>query len=191
MIYKFIFLLIVTNVLSHHSQSQEYYQTSKGHLMLSVISKDHIIQKHFDNLYINIDYQNAKISWTIKDINSKAISETSYQIIDSIPEGLSLSSIFGSHTLEYTGKLNLEYIKTESHPPQPFIIEGILKMGEQQKPVKGSGLITHTETGDYACMLEMIIQDTTFQSVLKGQSQTFEVKFQIIQSLLKINNSIY
>lgn len=193
--YRFFSLLIIAIFIINQLQGQMIYQTSKGHLLISVVTSDFIIQKHFDKLRLSLNYENARLSWIIDDVTSEAISETIHPKSKDINENLLktenenfndniLLSVFGTPSIEFIGELNIDFIKTTSHPPQQFNIEGILTMGKIRKQVKGIGLITHIEAGQFACMLEVTFPSLIINSNYDGNIQSYEIKFQILQSIL-------
>lgn len=169
--------MIFATILIIPAQSQDQYPTSIVHLFLSVFSNQNIIQKHFDNLKLNIDYENAK-----------AISEINYVKMKDMLDAQLLNSVLDSYTVQFSGDLSLEYIQIQNHSHQCFDIKGMLTIGEHQLQAKGEKLLSHIKTGN-AYMQEMDLQNLTAFNKQDGRIQSYEVKFQIIQSLLKINNS--
>jgi hypothetical protein len=54
----------------------------------------------------------------------------------------------------FIGELGLDYINTESHPPQAFAVEGWLIIETSKIKIVGKGELHHVnDSGEYACML--------------------------------------
>jgi hypothetical protein len=88
----------------------------------------------------------------------------------------------------FDGKLGMEYVNTEDHPPMKFETEGWLIMGSSKALVNGKGELHHIgNTTKYACMLGLTMQldfkDLQIPPPLSGLNENFEAI--ITQALLQ------
>jgi hypothetical protein len=88
----------------------------------------------------------------------------------------------------FDGKLGLEYINTQSHPPQYFDLEGLLILDNNRTPVKGTGELHHVnDNGELACMLGLSfvlnLADLGVELPISGLSPDFEAV--ITQAVLR------
>jgi hypothetical protein len=121
--------------------------------------------------------------------------ETAYMIIrlpvSSLESNVdSLNQLLRNSRTEvvFDGKLSLEYIKTEDHPPLKFTSEGWLTIGDSKTLITGKGELLHIDDASkIACMLGMTMHlnfnDLKLPIPLPGLENYFEAV--IKQAVLK------
>ena len=60
----------------------------------------------------------------------------------------------GDDIIEFNGKLDVEYINTNGHPPLEFEVKGILSTNQNE--IKGTGRLEHISSrGTFSCLLTL------------------------------------
>jgi len=155
--------------------AQEQYRTSAGTLIITAFLNDKPVKISSKKLLIILDYETGKVE--IKQDISALTSEN-----DIIREHLKSKS---GQSIRFEGKLGLDYINTQGHPPMDFSVEGTIL--PQSYHVIGSGHLVHLAHGtSISCLLSMNFQldvDQLFPgNKLPGLGN--EVYVQVVQSLL-------
>ncbi|MFQ5447151.1 MAG: hypothetical protein ACE5FF_09460 [Saprospiraceae bacterium] len=148
--------------------AQDIYYTRDATLTLNGESNGRALKLQTRQLGVRLDY------------------ETAYMIIrfpvSSLESGVdSVNQLLRKSTTEvvFDGKLSLEYIKTENHPPLKFTSEGWLTIGDSKTLITGKGELLHIDDASkIACMLGMTLhldfQDLKLPPPLPGLESAFE-----------------
>ena len=168
-------LLLLTGVGFTGIYAQEEYRTSAGTLIITAFLNDKPVKISSKKLLIILDYESGKvvIKQEIQDLTSD--NEAIQQRLNSR----------AGQSVRFEGKLGLDYINTQGHPPLDFPVEGTVL--PQSYHVIGSGHLVHLAHGtSSSCLLSMNFQldvDQLFpDNKLPGLSK--EVYVQVVQSLL-------
>jgi len=160
--------LIFTAATWSTAISQDIYYTSDATLTLNGAIGDEALTLQTLQLGVRLD------------------NETAYMIfrfpVSSLESGVdSLDQLLRKSATEvvFDGKLSLEYIKTEKHPPLKFTSEGWLTIGDSKTLITGEGELLHIDdAGKIACMLGMTIHlsfdDLKLPIPLPGLKSDFE-----------------
>jgi hypothetical protein len=123
--------------------AQDIYRTQNGDMLITAVSGDTVFKVTSKELLILLNYKDASI--TIK--MDKSTFKTGN---DSIDKKLALMK----DIIEFKGKLDLEFINTQDHPPLDFKVKGILS--SNQKTIYGDGRLAHISfRGTYSCLLTL------------------------------------
>lgn len=156
--------------------SQDTYRTINGNMVVTSVVSDSVFILQTKKLFIYLDYETAK--FTMKMYLSKFRTGN-----DSLDAELRLME---GEVIEYSGKLGLDYINTEGHPPLEFEIEGTLSTN-QEKIIYGKGKLEHMHKGStYECLLSMTFHLTVSDLGLKLNIKNLEdpIQVEVIQALL-------
>lgn len=177
---KKILLLITLFVqlnLGTGVNAQQIYATSNGRVRITAQLDGAPLVAVSNNLTVLLNYETAQFEIRL----DKSTIKTG---VDSLDNRL---SYLQGDLLIYKGKLGVEYIQTESHPPQDFVIEGYLNCASHYGSIIGQGHLEHVFSGVYSCILNM-----TFHLNLKAMDLNVgldglsnEVHVEIIQTVLK------
>ncbi|HFA49204.1 MAG TPA: hypothetical protein ENJ95_09320 [Bacteroidetes bacterium] len=147
------------------------------------------------NLKINAEMNGKPLHLQTNELGAMLNYETAYIVIrfpiKSLKTGVdSLDNILQRSNSEavFDGKLGLEYVNTQDHPPMKFSTEGWLTVGNSKTLVQGKGELHHVgNTTKYACMLGMTMQlgfdELNIELPISGLENEFEVV--ITQELLQ------
>lgn len=126
-------------------------------------------------LGISLDYETSEITLKLK-INNIEFD------VDSLNKIL----VNNQSEIEFRGVLSLEYINTNSHPPQNFNVEGWGGVNDEKKRIKGTGELYHIDqSGNLACMLGMTIKLNLHDHNVNIPRLENEVEIVVQQVLLK------
>ncbi|MEZ4940654.1 MAG: hypothetical protein R3D58_07290 [Saprospiraceae bacterium] len=162
--------------------AQSTYQTRNAVLTLNGALGENALHLQTRELSVRLDYETAYliIQFPLRTL----------QIVQSAPAVDSLIKLLERSATQITfdGKLGLEYINTEDHPPMQFKTEGLLTVGTAKAVIQGSGELHHTSnTSDLACILGMTMhlsfKELGIGTPFPGLADSFEVV--ITQALLK------
>ena len=175
-----IILLSLLAFQNVEAQSQDYYYTVDGVILMNGVLNDSAIIAKSKKVTVLLDYETAKFDLYF-DI---ATVQTG---IDSLDKLLAKQE---GNFIEFEGKLGIEYVQTQSHAPQDFEVEGYLDCDYQCGVVQGKGRLEHIFGGTYSCVLTLSFllnkNQLPFIIPLKGLHNEFTVD--VIQTILKRTN---
>ncbi len=146
-------------------------------------------------LNLNAELNGESLKLRTHELSVMLDYETAYIIIRfpvrSLQTGVdSLDAMLKGSTTEvvFDGKLGIEYVNTEDHPPMKFTTEGWLAVGDSKTLITGGGELHHIgNTTTYACMLGLTMQlgfeELGLDLPMPGLENEFEVV--ITQALLQ------
>ncbi|MCB0634383.1 MAG: hypothetical protein R2824_32870 [Saprospiraceae bacterium] len=171
-----IVLLFIAGGLQH-GFSQDIYYTRNATLVLNGELDGKALTLQTGELNVKLDYETTEIiirfpvSSLITDLDNlqTRIEKTNSEVI-------------------YEGKLGLEYVNTENHPPMQFTTEGWLNINGEKRLIEGTGELHHIgKSNQYACMLGLnMVLDLEVLHIhlpIEGLENEFEVV--ITQALLQ------
>lgn len=169
----FILQTLVGSRLWAQNETQ-IYRTMNGQLTITGSVGDSVLMMHSNNLVISLDYESAEL--VIR------LNKESLETDDKTESPNSLSNT--SSEVLFKGKLGIDYVITQKHPPLDFAVEGYLFNGDKKSFVTGSGHLEHIHANEYACILnlEFSISPKLLSIDWPGNE---DVKIQIIQTVLK------
>ena len=137
-------LVVTVTILSFQAKSQDVYRTQNGNMVITVESADTILKLTTKDLLVLLNYNNAKFEM-------KMDKSTFYTGNDSLDKRLALMKY---EIIEFNGKLDLEFINTDGHPPLDFEVEGILSTNDNV--INGTGHLEHiSNRGAFSCLLTL------------------------------------
>lgn len=174
---KFLFCSLLLFSFSIASSAQDVYYTRNATITINTAIGGKIISFKSDELSARLDYETAEIimRMPLKSLRSG---------VDSLDEKMMRTN----GEAVFDGKLGLEYINTENHPPMHFDLEGWLILDLEKHLISGKGQLHHNaNSSEYACMLglEMILnfEDLNIHIPFKNLDSDFEVV--VTQALLQ------
>ena len=170
---KMLILLLFIAIGRQHGLSQDIYYTRNATLFLNGELNGKALTLQTTELNVKLDYETAEIiiSSLATDLDSL---QTQIEKINS--------------EVVYEGKLGLEYVNTENHPPMQFTTEGWLNINGEKKLIEGTGELHHIgQSNQYACVLglKMILDLEVLNMHLPVQDLNSEFEVVITQALLQ------
>ena len=179
---KFIGTFVFTTAAIFNIMAQDWseaYSTTKGTIKITGEWNDTILNVQSQDLIIMLNYESA-------EFQLKLDKSTLTTGVDSIDQILGSKE---SDYIEYEGKLDIERVKTEKHPPMDFLVEGQLKCNNHNELLTGTGHLEHIYGDVVSCILNM-----TFHLSLSESNLTIdlpglkdEIHIEIVQSVLNRN----
>ena len=177
-------ILILFSILSFTwsiSVAQEIYFTRNATLTLNGELDGEALEIQTRELGVKLDYETAFliIKFPLSSLETG---------VDSLNQMLKKSFL----EVVFDGKLGLEYVNTEEHPPMNFTTEGWLIIGNSRTLVKGKGELHHIgKSTEYACMLGLTMNlnltELNLTTPIAGLNENFEAI--ITQALLQIDKN--
>ncbi len=166
-------LLLAGSGLRAQNEAQ-VYRTMNGQLTITGSVGDSVLMMRSNNLIISLDYESAEL---VIRLNKETLGREGKT---ESPNSLSNTS---SEVL-FKGRLGIDYVITQKHPPLDFAVEGYLFNGDEKSFVTGSGHLEHIHANEYACILNLnfFISPELLSIDWPGNEK---VKIQIIQTVLK------
>ena len=139
------FSLLFIMILSFfHGKSQDVYRTQNGNMVITTVSADTILKITTKELLVLLNYEDAKFGM-------KMDKSTFYTGNDSLDKKLALMKY---DIIEFNGKLDIEYINTNGHPPLDFEVKGTLSTNQNE--IAGTGHLEHISSrGTFSCLLTL------------------------------------
>ncbi len=155
--------------------AQDVYRTQNGDMLITAVSADTIFKITTKELLILLNYDNANISIKMDKSNFKTG-------IDSLDKKLAQLKY---EIIEFKGKLGIQNINTNGHPPLDFKVDGIISTN--QKTISGDGHLEHISSrGMYSCLLtlkfNLKINDLGLN--FEGLNLKEDIQIEIVQNVL-------
>lgn len=173
-------LLLVSSLIFLYvsrASAQEVFGTDNGSIHISSVKGDKVVTAISKQLIVILNYDNA----TFKLKLDKSTLETGIDSIDKIFRQRIYDYI------EFEGKLGIEQVKTEKHPPQDFEVNGYITCSTHYVSVVGKGHMEHLFGEYYSCLLNMTFFINPEKFNLKdtfGEDLTGDLRVDVIQSVL-------
>ena len=175
--FKLIAILVFIIAYTTNAKGQEVYGTTNGTIYLTGVWKDSVITAISTKLGVILNYETAEFKLRLDKSTLKTGND-------------SLDNILGSYVkdwIELEGKLKIDYIKTQSHPPEDFKIDIFLPASPIASTITGEGHLVHILTDKYSCILSLSFRINRkinhIQIDLPGLRD--EIYVEIVQSVLK------
>ncbi len=156
-------------------KAQDNYTTSNGLIVFTATIDDQPVIYASDELQVTLNYQTAEIEFELDKNNLRADNGFILQL-------------FKPRVLRFNGKLGIDYIRTESHPVQKFLVEGTLSSSSNdQFDIHGQGTLSHlySQSGN-SCLLNLSFQmkQDDVAKLLLSAAPPGIIHMEIIQTLL-------
>lgn len=178
LILNFVYLFLVTFLVNVNAQ--EILRSTRGTIQIKGVWNDSPIVAVSNELIIILNYETAQFELRL----DKASLRTGIDSLDTVLRKLN------ENVFIYEGKLDIEMVRTQDHPPQDFIVEGYLTCAEHNEQIIGKGHLEHIFDGVYSCFLNM-----TFNLSLNNNDIVVnllglkdDIQINIIQAVLKREN---
>lgn len=171
---KFL-LFFITALSFFQGKSQDVYRTQNGNMVITTISADTILKITTKELLVLLNYEDAKFEM-------KMDKSTFYTGNDSLDKKLKLMKY---EIIEFNGKLDIEYINTNGHPPLDFEVHGVVSTNENT--ISGYGKLEHISSrGTFSCLLTLKfnvkLEDLGLN--IEGLNLKEDVQIEIVQIVL-------
>lgn len=174
------FLAFLILILGFNSQAQEVYGTANGLVQITGVLDDSVLFASSNELVVILNYETAEFELRL----DKSTLTTGVDSLD-----IRLKSLKDEFII-YTGKLGIEFIKTQKHAPQDFDVEGELVWNSKNEIISGLGHLEHIYSSVYSCVLNMSfhlnLDDLKFDIGLLGLED--EIHVEILQAVLSRTN---
>lgn len=161
-------------------KAQEVYGTTNGTIHITGGWNDSSLIAVSKELVVLLNYETAQFELRL----DKSTIKTG---IDSLDQKLKK---LDHDVLVYEGKLGIDFIRTQSHAPQDFVVEGYLTCAPHNEDIIGKGHLEHIFGDVYSCILNMTFQlslkDINLDIDLLGLAD--EIHVEVKQTVLKREN---
>lgn len=153
------------------------YRTMDGQMIVTGHVGDSTLQMKTNRLVIALNYETAELVIRINPSTVKNVSDpaTKDPFVNTNTQVL------------FEGKLSLDRVITQKHPPLDFDVEGYLFNDDQWTWIRGTGHLEHIHGDEYACVLNMEFEIAPGLLSIQWPGDD-QVKVQIIQTILKPEN---
>jgi hypothetical protein len=176
----FFSIWLVFSVFVSNTIAQEVYSTTNGIIHITGIWNDSALVAVSNKLVVLLDYETARFELRL----DKSTLKTG---IDSLDKKLKKLE---NDVLVYEGELGIDFVQTQSHPPQDFTIEGYLTCAFHNESIIGQGHLEHIFGNVYSCILSMTfhlnLKEINLEIDIPGLED--EIHIEIRQTVLKREN---
>ena len=152
------------------TSAAQLYQTQSGIVQVNGRYKGASVIAVSNHLFIHLNYDRA-------EMHLRLVIPSLFTKNDSLNE--LLQSMVGRE-LVFTGKMNIAFVQTKSHPKQKFVTQGMLFLNGINKPFAFNSVLEHFPRGSASCILsgEFVINLEEFNvaNLLPGEEKV-TVKF--------------
>ena len=152
------------------SSAAQVYQTQAGNLLASGRYNGAGIAGVSNHLYMHLNYDRAEMHFRLM-VSSFITKNDSLNNL--------LQKMVGQE-LVFSGKMNIAFVQTKSHPKQSFSTQGMLSLNGVSRPFSFNSVLEHFPSGNTSCILsgEFVINLNEFNvgGILPGEEKVI-VKF--------------
>ena len=152
------------------ASAAQVYQTQAGTILANGRYKGASVAAVSNHLLMHLNYDKA-------EMHLRLVIPTLFTKSDSLNE---LLNKLAGQELAFTGKMNIAFVQTKSHPKQKFTTQGTLFLNGIGRPFSVSSVLEHFPRGNASCILsgEFIIDLKQFniKNLLPGEEKV-TVKF--------------
>ncbi len=138
-----VFLILLAGYSMQAQSGNSIYSTMYGKMIISGQVGDSTLMMQTNRLTISLNYESAEF---VIRLDPKTLTKRNETVIS--------TESYDSEIL-FRGKLGLDYVITEKHPPLDFGVEGYLVKDGRDTRVTGTGHLEHIYGEAYACVLNM------------------------------------
>jgi hypothetical protein len=168
-------LILCSIFFLNKGHAQDVYRTQNGNMVITTVSADTVLKITTKELLVLLNYENAQFEM-------KMDKSTFYTGNDSLDKRLKLMKY---DIVEFKGKLGLNYINTNGHPPLDFEVEGVLSTNNHI--IKGTGHLEHISSrGNFSCLLTLKfnLKKDDLGLKLEGLNLKDDIQIEIVQIVL-------
>ena len=157
------------------TSAAQLYSTQSGKLLVSGMYNGAAIAAVSNHLHMQVNYDKA-------EMHMRLVIPTIMTDNDSL--NMLLQKLAGSDA-HFTGKMNINYVQTKSHPKQKFLTNGTLTINGRAKAFSFSSVLEHFPSGSVSCNLsaEFLIGLNEFGISTQADENKIAIRF--IQLILK------
>ena len=152
------------------SSAAQVFQTKSGAILASGRYRGAGVTAVSNHLFMHLNYDKAEIH--LRLVIPTIITEN-----DSL--NILLQKLAGQE-LVFSGKMNIAFVQTKSHPKQKFSTQGTLFLNGVNRPFSFNSVLEHFPSGNTSCILsgDFVINLQLFnvQNLLPGEEK-INVKF--------------
>lgn len=152
------------------TSAAQVYQTQAGTIQASGRYKGASVTAVSNHLFMHLNYDKA-------EMHLRLVIPSLSTANDSLNE---LLHKFSGQELIFTGKMNIAFVQTKSHPKQKFATQGQVLLNGVSRPFSFNSVLEHFPRGNASCILsgEFVINLAEFNitNLLPGEEKV-AVKF--------------
>jgi hypothetical protein len=147
----------------------QVYQTQSGKILVNGKYKGTSVAAVSNHLHMQMNYDRA-------EIHMRLVVPTIITDNDSLNVLLQKMAGYETH---YTGKMNISYVQTKSHPKQKFLTNGMMTINGVAKAFSFASTLEHISRGGVSCTLsgEFLLNLNEFGIVLNPGEDKITVRF--------------
>lgn len=156
---------IIWFLVSGISSAAQVYQTRSGTILASGRYRGAGVTAVSNHLFMHLNYDKA-------EMHLRLVIPTLFTKDDSLNE---LLHKLAGEELTFTGKMNIAFVQTKSHPKQKFATQGQLFLNGMSRQFSFNSVLEHFPRGSASCILsgEFVINLTDFNiaDLLSGEEK--------------------
>lgn len=130
-------------LVTGNSSAAQVYQTSSGTILASGKFRGTDLTAVSNHLFIHLNYDRA-------EIHLRLVIPTIKTENDSL--NVLLQKLVGQELI-FSGKMNIAFVQTKSHPKQKFLTQGMLILNGVSRSFSFSSVLEHFPRGRASCIL--------------------------------------
>jgi hypothetical protein len=138
-----VVLWIMWSLITGISSAAQVYQTQAGTIMASARYKGAGVTAVSNHLLMHLNYDKAEMH--LRLVIPTLITEN-----DSLNK--LLQTLAGTE-LAFSGKMNIAFVQTKSHPKQKFMTQGMLTLNGVSRAFNFNSMLEHFPRGNATCIL--------------------------------------
>lgn len=158
-------LMVIWSLCMGISSAAQVYLTEAGTIQASGKYKGAGVTAVSNHLFIHLNYDKA-------EVHMRLVISSFITTNDSLNE---LLQKLAGQELVFSGKMNITYVQTKSHPAQRFLTQGTLSLNGISRPQAINSVLVHFPRGRGSCVLtgDFVINLTEFNvaNLLPGEEK--------------------
>ena len=150
-------LMVIWSLCIGISSAAQVYQTQSGTILASGRYRGASVSAVSNQLFAHLNYDKAEMHLRLV---IPSLSSTNYSLNELLRK-------MAGQELVFTGKMNIVFVQTKSHPRQLFATQGMLFLNGISRPFSFSSVLEHFPRGRASCILsgEFVIHLAEFHIV--------------------------
>lgn len=162
-------LMVIWSLCMGISSAAQLYQTQSGKILVSGKYNGANVAATSSHLHMQVNYERA-------ELRMRLVIPTIMTDNDSLNR--LLQKLAGSD-VHFTGKMNIGYVQTKSHPKQKFLTSGTLTINGKAKTFSFTSVLEHLQYGGVSCTLssEFTIDLDEFGIITQAGENRIAIQF--------------
>lgn len=162
-------LLIIWSLCFGITSTAQLYTTQSGKILVNGKYNDENVAAISNQLHIQVNYDRSELYMYLEISTLVSGNDSLNRLLQK----------FAGADMHFSGRMNINYVQTKSHPKQNFSTTGVLSINGVSRPFSFSSILEHFPRGNVSCNFNALftINLNEFGVVTKPGENMVKVNF--------------